>query len=143
MTATKGEFKMRYSFINAAEVMVDPQQIRKIAKSFVESIFNGSAKMTDKSPEPYMFEELMSLDGKALHPNAMRYMLYKLRARLESLTQKEPNYTAFEETITNICFGKKIDKDGGEREIKDFQVLGKAFKTCSQLIKHITHCVRM
>lgn len=124
MTATKGEFKMRYSFINAAEVMVDPQQIRKIAKSFVESIFNGSAKMTDKAPEAYMFEELMSLDGKALHPNAMRYLLYKLRERLESLTQKEPNYTSYEENVTNICFGKKIDKDGGEREIKDFQVFG-------------------
>lgn len=124
MNAGKDEFKMRHSFISAAEVLVDPQLIRKTVRAFVEGIFNGSAKMTDKTPDPYMFEDFMALDGKALHPNVMRYMLYKLQTRLGSLTEREPNYASFEENITSICFGKKLDKDSGERDIKDFQVFG-------------------
>lgn len=121
--AQKSEVAMRFSFINAAEELVNPARIKKIVASFVESLFNGNAKMTDKAPDAYMLEDLMSLDGKGMHPNAMRYMLYQLRDRLVALSEKEPSYDAFQKTVETLCFGKE-DKESGERDIKEFQVFG-------------------
>lgn len=122
--ATKDEFKTRYFFINAAEKIVDPQLIRKTVGAFVDGLFNGNTKMTDKAPENYMFEDFMSLDGRGLHPNAMRYMLYKLKDRLADLSEREPSYSMYEESISTTLYGKKTDKESDERDISEFQVFG-------------------
>ena len=122
--ATKDEFKTRYFFISAAEKLVDPALIRKTVAAFVDSLFNGNTRMTDRAPENYMFEDFMSLDGRGLHPNAMRYLLYKLKDRLADLSEREPSYTAFEEAITVALYGKKKDGESDERDISEYQVFG-------------------
>ncbi len=119
--AQKEGFASRYKGVSSAQEIVDPAKMKKIVSAFVEGLFNGNSKMTDKAPEAYMFEDFMSLDGKALHPNAMRYMLYRLQSRLNELTEKEPSYAAYESGIDNVMNGKK---DGNTRDISGFQVLG-------------------
>ncbi len=125
-TPAKSEcFKIRYSSIDdAATKLVNPKLIEKTVKPFIESVFNGSAKMTDTIPEPYMLEALLSLDGKAMHPNAMRYILYKLLEKLEQCSKEQPSEESYKTAKDTICLGRIIDKDSGKRDISKFQVFG-------------------
>ena len=88
--AEKEEMSNRYTCISGAKGIVDSEKIGKTASALVNSIFESKSVMTDKAPAEYMLEDFLSLDGKALHPNAMRYLLYKLYDRLDEITKKNP-----------------------------------------------------
>lgn len=55
---------------------------KEIADSFAEAVFNNTEKI-QKISDDYMPESLLKKAGGALHPNAMRYMLYRLRDGLQ------------------------------------------------------------
>ena len=80
-----------------------------------------------------MFEDFLSLDGKALHPNAMRYMLYKLRDRLEKLSEKEPSELTFINSVNDISLGARLNENDnqgtGKRDVSGFKVLGNGKET--------------
>ncbi|MBQ8894768.1 MAG: hypothetical protein IJ043_10235 [Clostridia bacterium] len=129
-SATGKKFKVRYRNINKALDFVDPARIKKTVRSFVDRAFNGNEQI-NAGNEPYMMEAFLSLDGKALHPNAMRYLLYKLMDQLAVETKNEPEYAIFEQEIATIKRGPmKVDsKKGDQRDISGFQVLGNGTET--------------
>jgi len=94
--------------------------IRKTIFSFVERNFNSNNKI-EKNSEPYTIESFLSLDGKALHPNAMRYFLYKLYQRTAQYAHSEPEYADFEKSQDTALYGAE-DKQTKKRKTEKFQV---------------------
>ena len=125
---TSNKLKGRYSRIRSAQDLVDPERLQKVIKAFVDRSFNSLEVMSDKSA-PYTMEAFLSLDGKALHPNAMRYLLYKLAAQLEEETKSEPQYTDFDRDIKTLTIGPL---KGGKRDISGFKVHGGGTETSLQ-----------
>ena len=117
-------FTMRYNAIHNMVKYVNEDKIKQVAKGFVERSFNNPNKI-DKKAEPFSIEAFLSLDGKALHPNAMRYLLYKLAAQLDKETES-PEYTtnSFKAERENKEKGDLIKEGSSERDVKQFEVSG-------------------
>jgi hypothetical protein len=70
-------------FKNAVE-----SQASKAAESYAEGLFRNKTK-TNADSKPYMIEALLkNARGEVCHPNAMRYMLYKLSSDFETSLRK-------------------------------------------------------
>ncbi|MBR7133800.1 MAG: hypothetical protein IKD04_09750 [Clostridia bacterium] len=122
--------KDRFATISAYEDIINIPAIRNIVKPFIESVFDGKEKMS-KNAEPFMLESFLSIDGNAMHPNAMRYLLYKLRDQLASETETAPMDADFASEIEINKFGAwrktgKGDNDENSkvRDVSVFQVFG-------------------
>lgn len=116
---TQDSLANRCDFVTAPKLFINRRDIEKVVAAFVERNFNSSLKITKKS-EPFSIEAFMSIDGRAMHPNAMRYFLYALQKYVHNM----PDCMAqekFDEAYNNIFLGKK-NKDTGEREITIFDI---------------------
>lgn len=128
----QGQFKNRYAAINDYYEYLSATKIQKIARAFVDRAFNGNEVISAAS-EPYMIESFLSLDGKALHPNAMRYLLYKLAAQLAKETEVEPDANAFVRDVETLLFGAE-DPETGKRDLSSFKALGNGVETNLQAL---------
>ncbi|MBR5859206.1 MAG: hypothetical protein IKZ05_04715, partial [Clostridia bacterium] len=114
-------FSDRYNAIDQFLKYVNEKEIRKLVSSFIDRSFNSPNKISKKS-EPYTLEYFLSIDGKALHPNAMRYFLYELMAQLESETKyQEINDESFKSSIDVVKLGA-LNTKTGQRNTAQFQV---------------------
>lgn len=81
----------------------------KKMKQEVEGIFWNSHKNKKKYPKFFM-ESLLQKHSEFIHPNAMRYYIYKLRIELEN----------YGENLNVISIGDDLYKDA-ENAVKDFE----------------------
>ena len=115
------KFKTRYDAIDKYIRFVDDEKIKKVVCAFIDRSFNSANKISNKS-EQYSIEGFLSLDGKALHPNAMRYLLYKLYAQLDKESKKQSKDMAvFKEEVDGARLGQK-NPETGKREVSAFKV---------------------
>ncbi len=120
--APKGQLKGRFDTIHKMEKHVDSKKILKITRAFIESVFGNNEPITAQA-EPYMFESFVSLGGKAVHPNAVRYLLYKLADQLAAETaENQPEQAVFDDEMSAHRSGDV--QEGGGRNTEKFQVLG-------------------
>ncbi len=117
--ASQGECQERFDNICGGATLINPNELKSVVKSFIERNFNSPNKI-DKKTEAYMVEDFLSIDGKALHPNAMRYMLYKLFERAQTYTKTTPEKADFDKRLDIALYGN-FDKNGN-RIIKPYQV---------------------
>ena len=122
-TAANDDFTFgdRFNAIDQFLAYVNEKDIRKIVSSFIDRSFNSPNKINKKS-EPYSLEYFLSIDGKALHPNAMRYFLYELMFQLENETKnQEINEDSFKNAIDVVKLGA-LNTKTGQRNVAQFLV---------------------
>ena len=113
-------YERRYNAIIGYNGCVIEKDIEKTVRSFIERNFNSNIKIDNKL-ESFAIESFVSIDGKALHPNAMRYMLYKLYTYMDGESINEPiKGEEYKSRISEILNGKP-DQDG-KIDLDSFQV---------------------
>lgn len=78
-------FLQAYNSISALEETVYDKHLDTYLSNFVQSVFGSTATIRHKDLDAYMLQKFLSNNGEAIHPNAERYLLYKLWAYLESV----------------------------------------------------------
>lgn len=123
--AEKGSIESKYSSINQLENMSRDETVSKITENFAKELFNSKAPIEKEDLGEYMLEKYLSLNGKAIHPNAARHLLYELKkAATEELEEAKRNSdeTSFNEDVAEACYGQLLDK--GKRDTSVFDVQG-------------------
>lgn len=124
-TASSVKCMNKYRAIESAKSLVEPDKIAKVVRSFADRVFNNSEVMTGGAQEAYLVESFLKFDGKALHPNAMRYLLYKLLDKFNADSKEEPNFADFDDEVSIIIKGRGInEKTASNASIAKFQVPG-------------------
>lgn len=121
-SAEEGGYRERYDCIVGIESIVSSNHFIDIVRSFAKEVFNSKASAEKEDLGDYMLERFLSVKGKTMHPNAVRYFLYKL---LNAIDEK-----SFEATQTVASFegdkARKIEgvgKNDDGKEGEQFQVL--------------------
>lgn len=123
--AERGSVESKYRSINQLENMSRDEVVPTITKNFANELFNSKAPIEKEDLGEYMLEKYLSLNGKAIHPNAARHLLYELKkAMTDELEEAKRNSdeTAFNESVADACFGQIIDK--GKRDTSVFDIQG-------------------
>lgn len=114
----------RYNKITTIANFVRSADIRTVAVSMAESIFNSKGEMKS-GLEDFKIESFLSIDGVALHPNAMRYFLYILKDALVEMSETEPSQSQCDAAFAECKFGSKTDANGATVPDPDrFKVTG-------------------
>lgn len=121
----KGSIESKYRSINQLENMSKDENVSTITKNFAKELFDSKAPIGKEDLGEYMLEKYLSLNGKAIHPNAARHLLYELKKALASELEeakRNSDETTFNESVSDACFGQVIDK--GKRDTSVFDVQG-------------------
>ena len=129
--AERGNFGSRYSAIQKMREACDYTMIRSKAKQFVRGIFESRASVAHGGLKDYMIQRYLSSNGAAIHPNAVRYLLYKLQQGIADVRETiSINPLEFEESILKIIAGEDKKKmydllmDGQSQETLQAMCLG-------------------
>ena len=83
-SAKEKGYMTRYNTIYGIEDIVSCERFAEIVKSFAKEVFNSKSVSTKEDLGEYMLERYLSVRGKIVHPNAARFLLYKLQDAIES-----------------------------------------------------------
>ncbi len=99
---------------------------KEIAKNFAKSVFYNRERI-EKSCDDYMPEALFKNAGVTMHPNAVRYLLYKLRDALNKEKDRvgDGHIAAFNDGINDI---KGLNPEDRAANEKKFSVVGNMAK---------------
>lgn len=100
----------RYKDIYKMETIINNGAIPRVAESFTKSIIQNPDSFAVASHESTSIESLLSINGRVLHPIIARYLLYKLKLCVNHLCKTEPDFSAFQNSISDIVSGRKGDK---------------------------------
>ena len=79
----KGGFEAKYRSINQLEYVGRDENVPAITKNFAREIFSSNSPIEKEDLGEFMLERYLSLNGKAIHPNAARHLLYELSKVLD------------------------------------------------------------
>lgn len=125
-------FAVRYYGIKALEDVCSSKYLDSSITNYVKSIFGSKASISNRELNPHMLQKFLSLDGEAIHPNAVRYLLYKLWAYLEKTIKDYKIDKSYENNLKSILEG----------EHNDYEVpngLGKSEKTLIDMCNACDH----
>lgn len=108
------------------------------AKNIGYSVFEGAAN-EGSSDQPYFIETIIRNDGRYMHPNAMRYLLIKMRAAMQE--ERDTDKQRKEQLEKDLEAFKKnpwrqLDGDGESNSLDDYEakgLLGRKKKTNAKL----------
>ena len=107
----KGSFGYRYDAIKKLRDTCDYTMVRSKAKQFVRGIFESRASVGHGGLKDYMIQRYLSNNGAAIHPNAVRYLLYKLKQGIQDVRETiNVNTEDFEQAIRDIIANEKKKK---------------------------------
>ncbi len=112
-------FKARYNAIQTLERAADVGQIVAVSESFAHGVFESKLAVDDENAEDYTLQGFLSCEKKALHPNATRYLLYKLYKALDE-EKADIDTSSFEKRIAEA----KGIATGENASQKNFDVKG-------------------
>ena len=115
----------KYVSIESVEDLAKSSSTEKAAEDLANAIFTSTASSSNNRLGEHMLERYISANGKVMHPNAVRFMLYELKKFVDEALQtftSGSNEAAFDSTVTDICFGASTDD--GKRDVSDFNVPG-------------------
>ncbi len=97
------QFASRYSAIKSIdELSREETSIQGVVERFIKGVFESEAPVSQSGLGEYMLQRFLSRDGVPLHPNAVRYFLYKLDEKIKETAENNPEDSKFEENIENI-----------------------------------------
>lgn len=106
-------YETRFNAIYSIEDIATSPRFVDVVRSFTKEVFNSKASATKDDLGEYMLERFLSVRGKIVHPNAARYLLYKLQ---EAINTKE---TAADEFLASFKDKKyKITESSGDDDKK-------------------------
>ncbi len=137
----RGGFEAKYQSIYRLESMSRDESMPEITKNFAREVFGSKAHIEKEDLGEYMLEKYLSINGKAIHPNAARHLLYELKKALESEwidAQKGSDEAAFSEEVRTICYGQ--DSGNGKRDTSEFDVKGSLINKEKDLLTMCQSC---
>ena len=116
-----------YYNVEALREMAEDEEMINVVKRVVGEIFSSQAPVAKSSLGDYMLESFVSSNGNAMHPNAVRYLLYVLlQHMLDSSEQadRDSDEMAFKESVEKIIAQKPevIKKFFKSKVISDYDV---------------------
>lgn len=102
-------FMYRYYGINALEGVCTSRYLDTHIANFVKSVFGSKASISNPDLRPHMLQKFLSINGEAIHPNAVRYLLYKLWGYLERTVMEYTVNSAYEHNLSTIQNGEQND----------------------------------
>lgn len=107
-------YETRYNTILSIEDIASSQRFVDIVRSFTKEVFNSKASSDKEDLGEYMLEKFLSVNGRIMHPNAARYLLYKLEKAIEAkIVEANSFVNSFDEKKMRI-----IEAAGGEDDKK-------------------------
>ncbi len=105
-------YETRYNTIYSIEDIASSTRFIDIVRAFAKEVFNSKASSAKEDLGDYMLERFLSVKGKIVHPNAARYLLYKLEKAIDNkLTESTEFIASFEEKKTKLIEGVGSDED--------------------------------
>ncbi len=115
----------RYISIESVEDLAKSSGVEKASQDLANAVFSSTASSLNDRLGDYMLEKYISANGKVMHPNAVRFMLYELKKFVDEAIgnfKSGANEVAFDSMVGDICFGAV--SDDGKRDTADFNVPG-------------------
>lgn len=110
----------RFDTIYSIEDSVKSQRFIDIIRSFAKEVFNSKASSSKEDLGEYMLEKYLSVRGSIVHPNAARYLLYKLQAILNiKETEADEFISSFEDKKFRLV---EADDSDDKKSDKKFEV---------------------
>ncbi|MCH5191304.1 MAG: hypothetical protein J1F23_03980 [Oscillospiraceae bacterium] len=119
----------KYNAIDDLETLCHGDRLAEIATTFARGVFTSKSPVSKEGLGDFMLERFISIDGKAMHPNAVRYMLYELLHVLQTAKaqfKKDSDMNEFERILESIKAG--VTESGTDIEkfqVKSIKALGK------------------
>ena len=113
------QYESRFNAIYSIEDIASSPHFVEIVKSFAKEVFNSKASSTKDDLGEYMLERFLSVRGKIVHPNAARYLLYKLRETINSReTEADEFLASFEDKKIKIVESSDDDNKKGDKKFE-------------------------
>ena len=121
-SAEGASHKDKYECIEALEMLSKDERVGEIATVLTKGIFSSKSPIAKQGLGDFMLEKYITVNGKAMHPNAIRFMLYELYDVLKKcrdIFKKDMSKEDYEHMLEVIKFG-----EGGKSGIDKYQVGG-------------------
>lgn len=130
---SKENVQSRFNDIKTLQDILTNGSIASVAENFAKSILSNNDNFVVASKIPTSIENLVSINGKAVHPIIARYLLYKLKVYASNSCKTEINIESYIQDIEKIISDTSRDK-------KKFEVGGNLGKesTLEQMCGVIT-----
>lgn len=114
-------YTARYDAIYGIEDTTRNERFKDTIKSFAKEVFSSKAAAAKEDLGEYMLERYLAVNGNIMHPNAARYMLYKLIEAIDKRI-KEANdcLSSFESRKMKLI--EVADTDDGKKSDDKFEV---------------------
>lgn len=115
-----GSMVSRYNAINNLMLINrDEERLKEKVKEFAKANLKSENSIL-REPAKYQLEAYLRVLDKVLHPNAVRYLLYKLADKMQEIVNDvKADKNSYEESIAEITEGKETE---GKPDKKKFQV---------------------
>lgn len=121
-SAEGASHKDKYDAVESIEILSKDSRVAEIASVFAKGVFASKSPLAKQGLGDFMLEKYITVNNKAMHPNAIRFMLYELYDVLKKCDEifiKDMNGDEYENMLEVIKFG-----EGGKSGIDKFQVAG-------------------
>lgn len=120
--ADQGQLATRYNACSELHSLAIGERTVEVARDFAKSVFSSRTAVQKKGLEDYCFERYFTARGDALHPNAVRYLLYVLYEELNRISKATAcDDKTYKAAIDALLTGKD---ESGEVDKSVFQVIG-------------------
>lgn len=116
----------RFDNIETLERISKNEEVLVAGQTLARAIFSSKSSVSKEGLGEYMLERYLSVNGKALHPNAARYLLYELSSVLKNAQtqfKKFSDLNGYKEKLAEIKGDGKGDK--GIFQVKTVKAIGK------------------
>lgn len=141
--SSENGYKDRYDAIEALEGLGRNARTEGITTSFVRSVFESEAPLSQRDLGKYTLQRFLSKDGTALHPNAVRYLLYKLLDKMTATESRNAEDRNFESDISDIKFNSDTKRynvgavAGSENSLSDMCIACDSIKAGHEVINSL------
>lgn len=119
-------YENRFNAIYNIEDIASGDRFVEIVRSFTKEVFNSKATATKDDLGEYMLERFLSVRGRIVHPNAARYLLYKLKDAIRRKEEEANEFLAsFEDRKFRIIESPEEDGKKGDRRFEVRLVRGR------------------
>ena len=103
----------RYNCINKVQRLAVKDDVKKASVALAKAIFYSKSPVNKSGLGIFMLEKFVSANGKAMHPNAVRFMLYELQTFLQDANRRfasGSDESAFNSSVKSLIVANEASK---------------------------------
>ena len=129
-------FVARYTDIDRMRKFAEKDDVTRAATALAKAIFYSKSSTSKADLGQFMLEKFVTANGKVMHPNAIRFMLFELKKFLTDARQR------FNGGANTVTFKNRVSgiRDGNEGDKNKFDVAKTRFKKESSLSEMCDVC---